>query len=604
MPKKKPTIQAAFNTMKADYEMSRDSRFVRKRRGLPSGGGQADYHYRNETQYYDDIEKARDMDRNDAIIGQIIDRVVANVIQDGFTVQPETGDKKLDDALYYRWQDWANDPEQCEISGELCWHDVERLAFRGSITDGDMHVYMTDSGACQLMEAHQIQTRTRIAQTFCGVTMNEVRRRESVWFIADPLEPWTAKKEQAVQIPVRDPKGFRQVFQVYNPRRAYMTRGVTALAPIFYISGMFEDINFAKVVQQQIVSCFAILREMAPGQPPMPPSTTTGYGQPEIINAAQGITQIEGIAPGMEVRGLPGEKLTGFSPNVPNAEYFQHVRLLLQIIGVNLGLPLCLVLMDGSETNFSGWRGAVDEARKGFLQNQRMMVKRLNRPVYEAKVRQWMEEDRAIERASKKAKVNVYGHVWGLPEWKYINPREDAEADAVQLRNCLTSPRRLHGRRGFNWEVIVDETLEDNIYAIRQAKAAAAALNGETPGKDAIHWRDILPLVLPASTTLSLQDPTAMEAVAAKPTEGEAGTATEGEPAQPTGEFADISTQQWTRNRKAIQKVLDELTAGQTSETAARVFLGGVGLTEQSINVLIADALDGSGKLETLDGQV
>jgi hypothetical protein len=152
--------------------------------------------------------------------------------------------------------------------------------------------------------------------------------------------------------------------------------------------------------------------------------------------------------------------------------------------------------------------------------------------------------------------------------------------------------------------VIVDETLEDNIYAIRQAKAAAKALNDETPGSDAIHWRDILPLVLPASTTLSLQDPTAMEAVAAKPATGEPGTGTEGEAAKPTGEFADISTQQWTRNRKAIQKVLDELTAGQTSEAAARVFLGGVGLTEQSIDVLVADALDGSGKLETLDGQV
>jgi len=296
-----------------------------------------------------------------------------------------------------------------------------------------------------------------------------------------------------------------------------MTRGVTALAPVFYISGMFEDINFAKVVQQQIVSCFAILREMAAGQPATPPSTAVGYGQPEMIGAAGGITQIEGIAPGMEIRGLPGEKLTGFSPNVPNAEYFQHVRLLLQMIGVNLGLPLCLVLMDGSETNFSGWRGAVDEARKGFLQQQRMLVKRLERPVYEAKVRQWMEGDAAMRAVAEQSGINPLRHEWQLPEWSYINPIDDAEADAAQLRNCLTSPRRLHGRRGRNWEVIVDETLEDNLYAISAAKAAAAALNAKTEGNlDPIHWRDILPLVLPAGATMSLQDPGLVEAQTAK----------------------------------------------------------------------------------------
>jgi capsid protein len=517
MGKKKRGIQDAWKDMRADYEMSRDSRFVRKRTGLANNGGSADYHYRTEDAYYRDIEKSRDMDRNDAIIGQIIDRVVANVVQDGFSVNPETGDKGLDDELFFRWKEWAGDPEQCEVSGEMCWHDIERLAFRQHLIDGDALVYMTDSGAVQFIEAHQIQTRTRIDNTFCGVTMDSVRRRDQFWYIPDPVEPWKAKHEQAVPIAARDLNGHRQVFQVYNPKRAYMTRGVTALAPVFYISGMFEDINFAKVVQQQIVSCFAILREMAAGQPATPPSTAIGYGQPEMTGAAGGITQIEGIAPGMEIRGLPGEKLTGFSPNVPNAEYFQHVRLLLQMIGVNLGLPLCLVLMDGSETNFSGWRGAVDEARKGFLQQQRMLVKRLERPVYEAKVRQWMEGDAAMRAVAEQSGINPLRHEWQLPEWSYINPIDDAEADAAQLRNCLTSPRRLHGRRGRNWEVIVDETLEDNLYAISAAKAAAAALNAKTEGDfDPIHWRDILPLVLPAGATMSLQDPGLVEAQTAK----------------------------------------------------------------------------------------
>ena len=51
---------------------------------------------------------------------------------------------------------------------------------------------------------------------------------------------------------------------------------------------------------------------------------------------------------------------------------------------------------------------------------------------------------------------------------------------------------------------------------------------------------------------------------------------------------------QFTRNRKAIKKILEELASGETSEQAARVYLGGIGLTLASVDALIADAIDGT----------
>jgi hypothetical protein len=71
-----------------------------------------------------------------------------------------------------------------------------------------------------------------------------------------------------------------------------------------------------------------------------------------------------------------------------------------------------------------------------------------------------------------------------------------------------------------------------------------------------------------------------------------------------TGEMASVSTLQFKRNRKAIETILGELSQGVTTEAKARVYLASIGLTETSINALIADALDGSGKLESVDGQV
>jgi len=133
--------------------------------------------------------------------------------------------------------------------------------------------------------------------------------------------------------------------------------------------------DWQKLVQQQVVSCFAIFRERSIDNDSEEDVAT---GELSTEQLADGTSRtLEGIAPGMELTGRPGEKLQGFSPNVPNAEFFQHVRLILTLVGVNLGLPLCIVMLDGSETNFSGWRGALDQAKMGFRHNQRWLIDRL-----------------------------------------------------------------------------------------------------------------------------------------------------------------------------------------------------------------------------------
>ncbi|MBK7804428.1 MAG: phage portal protein [Chloracidobacterium sp.] len=115
---------------------------------------------------------------------------------------------------------------------------------------------------------------------------------------------------------------------LYNPLRVSATRGVTALAPIFQISGMFEDVNFAKVVQAQVVSCFAIFRKRELKSDAGLPSTSASYGSTEIEQTAGGDRLIDNLEPGAELKGAPGESFEGFSPDVPNTNYFEHAKLL------------------------------------------------------------------------------------------------------------------------------------------------------------------------------------------------------------------------------------------------------------------------------------
>lgn len=504
-------IVEAWDDLRSDYRMSRESRFVRRRTGLPSGGNSADWHYRTEQAYYDDIEKARDMDRNDAIAGQTIDRAVANIVQDGFTLDPKVGDKKIDADLVARWNAWAENPDECDIAGENCFHDFEWLSCRAMLADGDCVNFGVDGeGALQHLEAHNIKTSSRQNNTFLGVTKNEFGKRLRYWVVKDALVPYQGKPSDDEPLNVRNEKGQRVLFHVYRPRRMSQTRGITAFAPIFELAGMFEDIQFAKVVQQQVTSCFAIFRsrQYIPELPGT--ASATGYGNQSIEVSQSGTRIVENIAPGMEIIGEPGEKLEGFSPNVPNAEYFMHVKLMLQMIGVNLGLPLCLVLMDGSETNFSGWRGAVDEARKGFKANQRNLIERFHSPLYRWKVSQWIAEDRALRAASKKR--DLFAHTWNAPRWSYIEPKADAEGDALRLQNTLTSPRRLHAERGATWEEVARESVDDNALAIEAAKKRAAAINKKFPTDVPVTWRELVSLPMPNGVQMTMQDPNAIEA--------------------------------------------------------------------------------------------
>jgi len=494
-----------FDTLRSDYNATRRSRYRRERSNVPWSGASADYHLRSATDHLRLMELARDMDRNDVIIGQAIDRAVDNIVQQGFTLDANSGDPELDKAITADHLEWASDPDQCDAAGELAYGEKQWLDERQMLVDGDVVELPLREGSLQCVEAHRVRTpsSSRRKNVVSGVVMNKRRRREEYWITKeeiDPLKPLGLMSE-IKPYRVRDGDGNRQLFHVYNARRATQTRGVTALAPLFDLAAQFEDIQFAKLVQEQIVSCFAILHEVDAG---IRTSKGAQKGEQETVSLEDGTTRtIEGIAPGMEIFGSPGARMTGFSPNIPQPEYFPHVRLVLTLLGVNLGLPLVLLIMDASETNFSGWRGAVDQARLGFRRNQFGLENRLLRPAHRWRCRRLLKRDRAVRRLHESGAVNVFRHDWVAPTWPYIQPLQDAQTDLLQMRNALTSPRRIQAERSRNWETITDEIVEDNALAIEKAMKRADKINA-AHGEQKVHWRELISLPTPDGLNLTV----------------------------------------------------------------------------------------------------
>lgn len=499
------------------YRAAENTRFSRQPSGDATGRA-ADFHIQNESDFFRVIEIARSIDNDDMIVGQGIDRLVNNIMQEGFTYDPKTGDDTLDAYLKDKWNRYASNRLEVDIQQTCDFNDLAWLALRAVIVDGDILSLPLASGAIQMIEAHRLRTPSDLdgptrQMTIHGVTVDENRRRLNYHICKDDISlNHFPKRSETVSISALDDDGNPQLLHLSYPKRVTQTRGITRLARITDVAGMHDDIQFAKLVQQRGVSCWTLIRER-------PLGFEAPYGIDEYTEAvddpcqAGQTQQIRNISPGMWYTGYPGETVKGFSPNVPNPTFFDHAKQTQQIIALNLDLPLILMLMDAGETNFSGWRGAMEQAKIAFRKFQRWFAAAFHSQILRWKVRQWStpgspQFDPAVF-ALMQSGADVFAHEWVFPTWPYVEPLKDASADLLEVRNAINSPRRVQARRGRDWDVISTEIVEDNAQLIEKAVLRADEINRQFAGVEnfsPISWQQLAMLPTPDGVQISIAE--------------------------------------------------------------------------------------------------
>ena len=153
-------LNQMIGDLRSDFRAAQDSRFMARLTGVNHQGSGADYHYRFERDFLHMIERARQYERDNPVVGQGISRLAANIIQDGFTPDPETNSPDLDSRLKDLWDEWSNESSFCHSEGEHSFRVMEELAFRSAIRDGDLFALPLRDGTIQLVEGHRPRTPT------------------------------------------------------------------------------------------------------------------------------------------------------------------------------------------------------------------------------------------------------------------------------------------------------------------------------------------------------------------------------------------------------------------------------------------------------------
>jgi len=511
-----PTLAEAFrdlrNEFRADYAIGENSRFMPSPRGIASSGSGADYHYRSEPRFLRAIERARHYDRNDMVVGQGVNRLCANLLQTGYNLSVGTPDEKLNADLEAMFWEWADDEDACDLEGEKSFADFEFLTLRHTIVDGDCLVLPLTDGGLELVEAHRLRTPFGKKKDIVhGVQLDPDTRRRIKYHVTDEdIEPTMALSRANKSTPYEardeDEDGVKQraVLHLYDPKRYSQRRGITAMAPIGEVVGMHGDVQFATMVKAQVASAYAIIEEVDAIAPPRTGSgLKTGAETTETLSDGSTRTA-QGLSPGMRVKGEPGVKLKGFSPNIPNPEFFPHTMMLLTFIAINLDLPVQVLLLDPSKTNFSSWRGAIDQARIRFRQIQRWHIRRFHSPIYRWKLRQFAAGDPIVATAMKKWGSKFFAHEWHPDAWQYIEPNKDASGDLLQTSNLMMSETRRAFRLGIQFRPETRQIISDRLWRIEEAHQACELLNAKYPGKIEVTWRDIVSLPAPQGFTSTL----------------------------------------------------------------------------------------------------
>ena len=233
-----------------------------------------------------------------------------------------------------------------------------------------------------------------------------------------------------------------RIIHVFDPKRPGQARGITRLASIIARTRDTQLLEDAHLARKNLEARLSVLisgdasllaNEFQEGSASGAASTTVARATGDLGELASGsITEIPaGASPTfIDPKATPG--------------HVEDVKHQLHIITAALGVTYEMATGDMSEVNFSSARVRALDVRRGFEQTQwTVLVPRLVRPIAEAFVRAAVDAGAVPENAR-------YGVEYDTPKWDYVNPEQEAAADALQVSTGLSSLSAKLRARGEN----------------------------------------------------------------------------------------------------------------------------------------------------------
>jgi len=415
---------------------------VASKEGRGTVGGSGAVH----TQYHRPalLNQSRDFVRNNGIYRGIIERAAGYIIGGGFGLQARTTSKRWNREAERLWREYWRKPGVKQL---LSGQQTERMVCTELLKCGDTGVVKLGkprAGLIQLIEAEQITSKTYRD----GIKKDEWGMPVKFFVTAYGARGQLAN-ERARQI---EPEFF--LFMT-TPERPTGVRSVPPCQASFPMLHRINDVCDSEAIAWQLLARLAlsITREAGPQIGQEESTEDPGASGDELA------VRITELAYALVFHGESGDEIKGIERNIPGRNFQESVVMFLRLLGLPLGMPLEIVLLDWTKSNYSQSRAVLEQAYQTFQDWQNIIAGGFNRPVYEWKVGQWVRSGLLAERA------DALQHDWIKPTFPWIDQLKEAQAQGAKLD------------RGFTTHAIVCKSLNlerENVVEARQAEVLDA----------------------------------------------------------------------------------------------------------------------------------
>lgn len=427
---------------------------------------------------------------------------------DGPKFQSLCKDATLRKAIEAWYADWSMGliGGGCEIRGELNKAEIGLQRIETAAVDGDLLGVFTEeeSGTLQLIESQRLggvygkgaEHGGGVANVVSGVAVNKFGRHLAYHVLPNPVTSPASTKIQGKNVGTWVDAGMARLWTCPLTRRINQTRGEPALAATTPYFEQIDDWLEASLLSARMAAYLAIIVKTDTPSNFHDVLVAQAAAKDPNLNDGRAANNVQSIwEPGSVLPLKPGESAETMTPNQPAPQLESAIKLTLKIIGCDLGMPLVLTLLDASETNFHGFKAAINNAYRGFKRWQmwsgkadsEWIIWRLSIAIASGELERYGWKGKAVD-----ANDDWWRHKWIFPPPPMIDARAEIEAAALAVE------KKIKSRKDAIAEVYggdLDELYEQLEYEAKEEdrRGIKPALAPGTPGAGGAGGADTKP---------------------------------------------------------------------------------------------------------------
>lgn len=405
------------------------------------------------------VDMSREYYRDNAIYAGMINRLVSYIIGSGFQLQTRTHNKEFNDQLEKLWAEFWLSPEIRGMSGK----DVAEMVCREILLAGDCGVLKTEYGLLQLIEAEQIVS----SANKYGIDIDRYGK-PTAYYVAPYNENGYISPGEAQPVSPDD-----MVF-VANLERPSSIRAVPPGQSSFNMLMRLGDILDSEVQCWETLSrvALAITRADA-GTEDFDTSDDDEYSNlvPEL--------KIKNFDGAMIFEGSPGDEVKGIDRNIPGVNFQQSLYAFLRMVGLSFGMPLEVLILDWSKSNYSQSRAVIEQAFQTIQRWQQKLVNDFFDRVCDWKIEEWVSAG-VLEVPEDVTNID---YEWITPSFPWLDQLKEAQSQELKMKLGLATHAEVCAELGHErTDIVTARRLE-----IENAIEIAAEIKGKH-GVD-VDWR-------------------------------------------------------------------------------------------------------------------